>query len=189
MPGRSYLLRVGTQTVPATITAHQVQDRRQYAASISPPTTLALNEIGVLQSRRRPCRSRSIPTRRTANRLVHPHRPVYQPHGRRRHDRVSRCAAPPISTGSRCSSAKPSAPPSRSRSPAIVWFTGLSGAGKSTIANIVEQRLHGAGHHTMLLDGDNVRHGLNRDLGFTEADRVENIRRAGEVAKLMVEAG
>ena len=73
--------------------------------------------------------------------------------------------------------------------PAIVWFTGLSGAGKSTIANIVEQRLHAAGHHTMLLDGDNVRHGLNRNLGFTEADRVENVRRVGEVAKLMVEAG
>ena len=73
--------------------------------------------------------------------------------------------------------------------PAIVWFTGLSGSGKSTIANIVEQRLHATGHHTMLLDGDNVRHGLNRDLGFTEADRVENIRRVGEVAKLMVEAG
>ena len=73
--------------------------------------------------------------------------------------------------------------------PAIVWFTGLSGAGKSTIANIVEQRLHAGGHHTMLLDGDNVRHGLNRDLGFTEADRVENIRRVGEVAKLMVESG
>jgi len=73
--------------------------------------------------------------------------------------------------------------------PAIVWFTGLSGAGKSTIASIVEQRLHARGHHTMLLDGDNVRHGLNRDLGFTEADRVENIRRVGEVAKLMVESG
>jgi bifunctional enzyme CysN/CysC len=73
--------------------------------------------------------------------------------------------------------------------PAIVWLTGLSGAGKSTIANLVEQRLHAAGHHTMLLDGDNVRHGLNRDLGFTEADRVENIRRVGEVAKLMTEAG
>jgi bifunctional enzyme CysN/CysC len=72
---------------------------------------------------------------------------------------------------------------------AIVWFTGLSGAGKSTIANIVEQRLHAMGHHTMVLDGDNVRHGLNRDLGFTEADRVENIRRCGEVAKLMTEAG
>jgi bifunctional enzyme CysN/CysC len=72
---------------------------------------------------------------------------------------------------------------------AIVWFTGLSGAGKSTVANIVEQRLHTMGHHTMMLDGDNVRHGLNRDLGFTEADRVENIRRCGEVAKLMTEAG
>ncbi len=77
----------------------------------------------------------------------------------------------------------------KKQQPAIVWFTGLSGAGKSTIANIVEQRLFAAGHHTMLLDGDNVRHGLNRDLGFTEADRVENIRRVGEVAKLMVESG
>jgi bifunctional enzyme CysN/CysC len=73
--------------------------------------------------------------------------------------------------------------------PAIIWFTGLSGAGKSTIANIVERQLHASGHHTMLLDGDNLRHGLNRDLGFTEADRVENIRRAGEVAKILVDAG
>jgi bifunctional enzyme CysN/CysC len=73
--------------------------------------------------------------------------------------------------------------------PAIIWFTGLSGAGKSTVANIVDQRLYASGHHTTLLDGDNVRHGLNRDLGFTEADRVENIRRVGEVAKLMVESG
>ncbi|MDE2199180.1 MAG: adenylyl-sulfate kinase [Rhodospirillales bacterium] len=73
--------------------------------------------------------------------------------------------------------------------PAALWFTGLSGAGKSTIANIVEQQLHALGHHTVMLDGDNVRHGLNRDLGFSEADRVENIRRAAEVARLMVEAG
>ena len=70
-----------------------------------------------------------------------------------------------------------------------VWFTGLSGAGKSTIANLLEKRLHAAGKHTYILDGDNVRHGLNRDLGFTEADRVENIRRAAEVARLMVDAG
>jgi bifunctional enzyme CysN/CysC len=75
------------------------------------------------------------------------------------------------------------------QTPCVLWFTGLSGAGKSTIANLVEKRLHSLGCHTMVLDGDNVRHGLNRDLGFSEADRVENIRRVAEVAKLFVEAG
>jgi len=73
--------------------------------------------------------------------------------------------------------------------PAVVWFTGLSGAGKSTIANLVEKRLYGEGFHTYLLDGDNLRHGLNKDLGFTDADRVENVRRVAEVARLMVDAG
>jgi len=73
--------------------------------------------------------------------------------------------------------------------PAVLWFTGLSGAGKSTIANLVEKRLQAFGRHTYILDGDNVRHGLNRDLGFTDADRVENIRRVAEVAKLMADAG
>ncbi|MFL6762573.1 MAG: sulfate adenylyltransferase subunit CysN [Sphingomicrobium sp.] len=73
--------------------------------------------------------------------------------------------------------------------PAVLWFTGLSGAGKSTIANLVEKKLAAFGRHTFLLDGDNVRHGLNRDLGFTEADRIENIRRVGEVARLMADAG
>jgi bifunctional enzyme CysN/CysC len=73
--------------------------------------------------------------------------------------------------------------------PCVLWFTGLSGAGKSTIANFVEKRLHTMGHHTYLLDGDNVRHGLNKDLGFTEADRAENIRRVAEVSRLMVDAG
>jgi bifunctional enzyme CysN/CysC len=73
--------------------------------------------------------------------------------------------------------------------PCIVWLTGLSGSGKSTIANLVERKLHAQGRHTYLLDGDNVRHGLNKDLGFTDADRVENIRRVGEVARLMVDAG
>ena len=71
----------------------------------------------------------------------------------------------------------------------MLWFTGLSGSGKSTIANIVDRKLMSAGAHTMLLDGDNVRHGLNKDLGFTDADRVENIRRVAEVAKLMTDAG
>ena len=73
--------------------------------------------------------------------------------------------------------------------PAVVWFTGLSGAGKSTIANIVERKLHAEGRHTYLLDGDNLRHGLNKDLGFTTADRIENVRRTAEVASLMAEAG
>ena len=73
--------------------------------------------------------------------------------------------------------------------PCLLWYTGLSAAGKSTIANLVDERLHARGLHTYVLDGDNVRLGLNRDLGFTEADRVENIRRIAEVAKLMVDAG
>jgi len=77
----------------------------------------------------------------------------------------------------------------KNQKPAVVWFTGLSGAGKSTIANLVEKKLVRMNRHTFLLDGDNVRHGLNKDLGFTEADRVENIRRVGEVAKLMTDAG
>jgi bifunctional enzyme CysN/CysC len=77
----------------------------------------------------------------------------------------------------------------KGQKPAVLWFTGLSGAGKSTIANLVEKKLVARGRHTYLLDGDNVRHGLNRDLGFTEADRIENIRRVGEVAKLMADAG
>ena len=77
----------------------------------------------------------------------------------------------------------------KGQKPSVLWFTGLSGSGKSTIANLVEKKLHAAGRHTFLLDGDNVRHGLNKDLGFTEADRIENIRRVGEVTKLMADAG
>ena len=77
----------------------------------------------------------------------------------------------------------------KSQRPAVLWFTGLPASGKSTIANLVERRLAALGRHTMLLDGDNVRHGLNRDLGFSEADRVENIRRVAEVARLLADAG
>ena len=77
----------------------------------------------------------------------------------------------------------------KSQKPCVVWFTGLSGSGKSTIANVLETKLHAAGKHTYLLDGDNVRHGLNKDLGFTDADRVENIRRVTEVSRLMTDAG
>jgi bifunctional enzyme CysN/CysC len=77
----------------------------------------------------------------------------------------------------------------KNQKPCVIWFTGLSGSGKSTIADLVEQQLLASGHHTYLLDGDNVRHGLNIDLGFTDTDRIENIRRIAEVAKLMVDAG
>ena len=77
----------------------------------------------------------------------------------------------------------------KGQQPKVLWFTGLSGSGKSTIANAVEKRLHAMGKHTFLLDGDNIRHGLNKDLGFTDTDRIENIRRIGEVAKLMTDAG
>ena len=77
----------------------------------------------------------------------------------------------------------------KGQKPAVLWFTGLSGSGKSTIANLVEKKLVARGRHTFLLDGDNIRHGLNRDLGFTEADRIENMRRVGEVARLMADAG
>ncbi len=77
----------------------------------------------------------------------------------------------------------------KGQAPRVLWFTGLSGAGKSTIANLVDKRLHALGYHTFILDGDNVRHGLNRDLGFTDEDRVENIRRVAEVARLMADAG
>ncbi len=84
---------------------------------------------------------------------------------------------------------KPARARSKNQKPFVVWFTGLSASGKSTLAKRLEKRLHDAGNHTYVLDGDNVRHGLNKDLGFTNADRAENIRRIGEVAKLFVDAG
>ena len=92
------------------------------------------------------------------------------------------------STGRRSTSTSAARAALKGQRPCVLWFTGLSGAGKSTIANLVEKRLHALGRHTYLLDGDNVRHGLNQDLGFTDADRVENIRRVAEVARLMADA-
>ncbi len=102
---------------------------------------------------------------------------------------ILRCVAPTTSTGRRSTSTSRRARELKGQKPCVVWFTGLSGAGKSTIANLLEKRLHALGRHTYLLDGDNVRHGLNKDLGFTDADRVENIRRVAEVARLMADAG
>jgi bifunctional enzyme CysN/CysC len=187
MPGRSYLIRIGTRTVPASITSikHRIDvNTREHIAA----HTLELNDIGLCNV------SAAVPiafdpyaeNRKTgafiivdrySNRTVGAGMILF---GLRR---AANIPWQPLLVGKEARAAL------KKQKPAIVWFTGLSGAGKSTVANLVEQRLHAAGYHTMLLDGDNVRHGLNRDLGFTEADRVENIRRVGEVAKLMIEGG
>jgi bifunctional enzyme CysN/CysC len=187
MPGRSYLARLGTRTLPASITAvkHKIDvNTREHVAA----ATLALNDIGFCNV------SVAAPV-------------AFDPYAENRKtgafiiiDRYSNrtVGAGMIAFALRRAAnihwqalliGKTERAALKRQKPAILWFTGLSGAGKSTIANLVEQQLCAAGHHTMLLDGDNVRHGLNRDLGFTEADRVENIRRAGEVAKLMVDSG
>ncbi len=187
VPGRNYLARIGTRTTALTVTGIKykidVNTREHLAAH-----TLALNDIGVCNL------ATGMPV-------------AFDPYAENRRtgsfiiiDRFTNhtVGAGMIDFGLRRGTNlhwqpllidKQARMSLKRQQAAIVWFTGLSGAGKSTIANMVEQRLHAMGHHTMLLDGDNVRHGLNRDLGFTEADRVENIRRAGEVAKLMTEAG
>jgi bifunctional enzyme CysN/CysC len=187
MPGRSYLLRIGTKTVACSITALKykidVNTREHLAAH-----TLGLNDLAFCNlstavpvafdpyEANRPTGAFIIIDRFT-NHTVGAGMVAF---GLRRGTNIH---WQPLLVG------KDQRAALKHQRPAILWFTGLSGAGKSTIANIVEQRLHAAGHHTMLLDGDNVRHGLCRDLGFTEADRVENIRRAGEVARLMTESG
>jgi bifunctional enzyme CysN/CysC len=188
VPGRSYILRIGTQSaVSATVTTIKYKvdvNTREHLAT----HTLALNEIGFCNL------STALPVsfdayeqnRRTGAFIVidrYTNRTVGAGMIAFALRRAANIAWQPLSIGRKDRAGL------KSQKPCIVWFTGLSGAGKSTIANLVDQKLFAMAHHTMLLDGDNVRHGLNRDLGFTEADRVENIRRAGEVAKLMVDAG
>ena len=187
LPGRSYLSRIGTKTTPITITAIKYRidvNTRQHLAAAK----LELNDIAFCNL------STAFPVafdpyednRKTGAFIIidrftnHTVGAGMIAFGLRRGTNIH---WQPLLIG------KAERAALNKQRPAIVWFTGLSGAGKSTVANIVEQRLHARGHHTTLLDGDNVRHGLNRDLGFTEADRVENIRRVGEVAKLMVESG
>jgi bifunctional enzyme CysN/CysC len=187
LPGRPYLIKMGTRTAVGSVTAIKYAINVNTLEHMAAPT-LHMNEIGVCNiSVDRPMPFDAYLTSRdtggfividrmtnvtVAAGLVH--------FALRRADNVHwqalevDRAAHALLKGHR---------------PCVVWFTGLSGAGKSTTANAVERRLHSLGCHTTLLDGDNVRHGLNRDLGFTEAERVENIRRAAEVAKLMVDAG
>jgi bifunctional enzyme CysN/CysC len=186
-PGRSYLLKSGPLTTPASVTLlkHRIDittlDER-------PARTLAMNEIGLanlettaplLFDPYTECRDTGgfILIDRYTNNTVGA--------GMIRHAlrRASNIHLQPMTVTQAQRSAL------KGHQPAVIWFTGLSGSGKSTIANLVEARLAALSCHTYALDGDNVRHGLNRDLGFTDADRVENIRRIGEIAKLMADAG
>ena len=186
-PGRSYLLKTGTATIPATVTSlkHKIDIN---SMEKQPGRTLALNEIGFCNLQ-------------TAQPIAFdPYSQVRETGGFILIDRITNqtVGAGMIEYSLRRSGNihrhamdvdKSSRSALKGHKPAILWFTGLSGAGKSTIANLVEQRLAENGVHTYSLDGDNVRYGLNKDLGFTDGDRVENIRRIGEVARLFVDAG
>ncbi len=187
LPGRPYLMKIGAQTVAATITEPkyrvQVNTLEHIAAK-----RLELNEIGVCNlSLDRAIPFEAYATNRDLGGFILIDRLSNRTVGAgmlhfalRRADNIH-WQATDIHKAARAAQ--------KGQKGRVIWFTGLSGAGKSTIANLVEKRLHALGRHTYLLDGDNVRHGLNRDLGFTEEDRVENIRRVAEVSKLMVDAG
>ncbi len=187
LPGRPYLLKIGTQTATATVTEPKYEvnvNTLEHLAS----RTLGLNAIGVVNI----STDRPIPFEAYAanpdlggfiliDRLSNATVAAGMIHFALRRSQNIHWQAVDIDRDAHAAQ--------KNQKPAVVWFTGLSGSGKSTIANIVEKKLHAMGKHTFLLDGDNVRHGLNRDLGFTDADRVENIRRVGEVARLMTDAG
>lgn len=187
LPGRGYLLKAGSAVTPAQISTlkHKINVN---SLQPEPAKTLKMNEVGVCNVAvdRALAFDAYQDSRRTGNFILidrftnatvgagmidFPLRRASNIHWQALHvDKRLRANL-------------------KNQQPRVLWFTGLSGAGKSTIANLVEQKLHYLGHHTYLLDGDNVRHGLNRDLGFTDVDRVENIRRIAETAKLFVDAG
>ncbi len=187
VPGRSYLLKIGARTVPATVTALKHRVDVETLAHLA-DKTLDLNEIGFCNlSTAAPVAFDPYVVNRDTGAFILIDRLTNETAG-----------AGMIAFGLRRASnihwqaltvGRDERAALKGQSPAVLWLTGLSGAGKSTIADLVEKQLLAGGRHTMLLDGDNVRHGLNRDLGFTDADRVENVRRVGEVAKLMAEAG
>ncbi len=187
LPERPYLCQIGTMTVQARIT------RPKYKVNVNTleqtaTNTLALNEIGVCNiSFDRPVPFDAYTDNRDMGGFILIDRLTNTTvgaglirHSLRRSDNIH-WQAVDVNAEARATL--------NGHKPQILWFTGLSGSGKSTIANELERRLYSLGCHTYLLDGDNVRHGLNRDLGFTEADRVENIRRVTEVARLMADAG
>jgi len=187
LPGRPYLLKVGTQLVSATVT------EPKYKVNVNTMEHLAakqleVNEIGVVNlALDRPIAFDPYTENRDTggfiliNRLTNNTVGAGMLHFALRRSHNIHMQAVDVDKTARAAA--------KGQKPGVLWFTGLSGAGKSTIANLVEKKLHAMGRHTYLLDGDNVRHGLNKDLGFTEADRVENIRRVAEVARLMVDSG
>ncbi len=187
IPGRSYLLRTETDQVVATVSAlkHRI-DVNSFAQEKA--KTLEMNEVGSVNiSTQAPIAFDAYNENRATGAFILIDRVTNATAGTGMIEHSLRRASN-IHLQS-LEITKEARAEQKLQKPAIVWFTGLSGSGKSTIANIVEKRLHARGKHTYILDGDNIRHGLNRDLGFTEEDRVENIRRVGEVAKLMADAG
>jgi bifunctional enzyme CysN/CysC len=187
LPGRPYLMKIGTRTVGATITSLKYKVNVNTLEHVA-AKTLELNEIGICNVGL----DRQIPfdpyteIRETGS-FIFIDRLTNDTVGAgliqfalRRADNIH-WQAVDVNKTARASL--------KGQKPCVLWFTGLSGAGKSTIANLMEKRLLSDAKHTYLLDGDNVRHGLNKDLGFTDADRVENIRRIAEVARLLVDAG
>jgi bifunctional enzyme CysN/CysC len=186
-PGRSYMLKINGSTIAATVTElkHQIDVN---TLSKLAAKTLGLNEVGVCNlSVARPVAFDAYVDNRETGAFILIDRYSNETVAAGMIDFALRRATNIHHQNLTVSKVE------RSRlmrhRPAVLWFTGLPSAGKSTIANLVESALHARGAHTIILDGDNVRHGLNRDLGFTESDRVENIRRIGEVAKLMTDAG
>jgi bifunctional enzyme CysN/CysC len=187
IPGRAYILRTETDSVAATVTtlrySFDVNTLAHKAAK-----TLQMNEVGVCNiSTQLPIAFDAYADNRATGNFILIDRETSSTvacgmidHPLRRSQNIYRQALE-IDKSTRAAQ--------KAQVPVVLWFTGLSASGKSTIANLVEKRLQDRGKHTILLDGDNVRHGLSRDLGFTDADRVENIRRIAEVAKLMLDAG
>jgi len=185
--GRPYLMKLHCQEVTATITAIKYQEDINSGAHLA-AKSLGLNGIGVVNlSLSRPVVFEPYELNRTMGGFILIDKLTFETVGAGMIDfalrRASNIHWQALEINKQAHAAM------KHQTPRCIWFTGLSGSGKSTIANLLEKRLHAEGKHTYLLDGDNVRHGLNRDLGFTEADRVENIRRVAEVAKLMVDAG
>ncbi len=186
-PGRQYLFKTGNKTVAGSITALKhvvcINDFSQDAAK-----TLQLNEVGVCNiSLIQPIAFDAYKDSRKTGSFIIIDRLTNETVGAGMIDFSLRRADNVVWQDLEVGKAQRAG--QKNQKPAALWFTGLSGSGKSTIANLVEKKLYDMGRHTYILDGDNVRHGLNKDLGFTDADRVENIRRVSETAKLMLDAG